>query len=529
MKILLAAPDISSKQENQNDFVYFSSLVNKPSKKQTGDKMGVLPLALPTLAALTPPEFDVRIIDENIEDIDFNEPVDIAGITFLTCYARQGYELADRFRAAGVHVALGGVHVTMCPEEALQHADTVFVGEADDTWEVFLNDFKRGKPKQLYKPEKPPDLTKLVIPRWDLVKNEHYRSNLVQTSRGCYFDCDFCSMPRYGGPLRNKPVENVIKEIKATKDYGRVPGIHYVYFADEDVICNKRYAKKLFKAMIPLKVRWVSQVSINIAMDDELLDLAAKSGCEAVFIGFESIIQENLDSVGKGKLNKVRYFKEAIDKLNRKGIVVFGFFMFGFDEDDAFIFQKTVDFINETPVALPIINILGPLPGTRFYHRMKAEGRLIEAGWELFDARNVLFKPKKMSPDTLLKGVNWSLRKLYSADAILYRIGRLWDIGSLRSPKNYFLVRLKLTLLLAFDSLSRDKELATFIRRMIRELWVKKNISFTVIFAALSFYDFARKLPVVEDDPFSSPAGEQAIHLIGMDGQKVTPVRGLRR
>ena len=508
MKILLAAPDISSKQENQNDFVYFSSLVNKPSKKQTGHKMGVLPLALPTLAALTPPEFDVRIIDENIEDIDFNEPVDIVGITFLTCYARQGYDLADRFRNAGVHVALGGVHVTMCPEEALQHADTVFVGEADDTWEVFLNDFKRGKPKQLYKPEKPPDLTKLVIPRWDLVKNEHYRSNLVQTSRGCYFDCDFCSMPRYGGPLRNKPVENVITEIKAAKNYGRVPGIHYVYFADEDVICNKTYAKKLFKAMIPLEARWVSQVSINIAMDDELLDLAARSGCEAVFIGFESIIQENLDSVGKGKLNKVRYFKEAIDKLNRKGIVVFGFIMFGFDQDDASIFQKTVDFINETPMALPIINILGPLPGTRFYDRMKAEGRLIKAGWELFDARNVLFKPKKMSPDTLLKGANWSLRKLYSADAVLHRIGRLWDIGSLRSPKNNFLVRLKLTLLLAFDSLSRDKEFAAFIRRMIRELWVKKNISFTVIFAALSFYDFARKLPVVEDDPFSSPTGE---------------------
>ncbi|MCP4395843.1 MAG: B12-binding domain-containing radical SAM protein [bacterium] len=511
MKILLVAPDVSSKQENQNDFVYFSRLVNKPSKKQTGDKLGVMPLALPTLAALTPPEFDVRIIDENIEDIDFNAPVDIVGITFLTSYARQGYELADRFRDAGVHVALGGVHVTMCVDEALQHADTLFVGEADDTWEAFLNDFKRGSPKRMYKPEKRPDLKRLVIPRWDLVKNEYYRSNLIQTSRGCYYDCDFCSVPKYSGPLRNKPVENVIKEIKATKNYGRVPGIHYVYFADEDVICNKRYAKKLFRAMIPLKVRWVSQVSINIAMDDELLDLAARSGCEAVFIGFESIVQENLDSVGKGRLNKVQYFKEAIDKVHRKGIVVFGFIMFRFDEDDASIFQKTVDFITESPIALPIINILGPLPGTRFYDRMKAEGRLIKADWERFDARNVLITPKKMSADTLQKGVNWSLRKLYSADAVLDRINRLWDIGGLRSLKNYFLARFMLTLLLAFDSLSRDKEFATFIRRMIRELWVKKNISFTVIFAALSFYDFARKLPVVEDDQFSSPTGEQAM------------------
>ena len=502
MKILLVAPDISSKRENQNDFVYFSSLVNKPSKKQTGHKMGVLPLALPTLAALTPPEFDVRIIDENIEDIDFNAPVDIVGITFLTSYARQGYEVADRFRDAGVHVALGGVHVTMCPEEALQHADTVFVGEADDTWEVFLNDFKRGKPKRLYEPEKRPDMKRLVIPRWDLVKNEYYRSCLVQTSRGCHFDCDFCSVPRYLGPLRTKPVENVIEVIKATENYGRIPGIHYVYFADEDVICNKAYAKKLFKAMIPLKVRWVSQVSINIAMDDELLDLAARSGCEAVFIGLESIIQENLDSLGKGKLNKVRFFKEAIDKLNRKGIAVFGFFMFGFDGDDASVFKRTVDFVNETPLAFPIINILGPMPGTRFCDRMKAEGRLFEAGWELFDARNVLFTPKKMSPDTLLNGVNWSLRKLYSADAVLDRIDRLWDIGGLRSEKNHFLLRLRLTLLLAFDSLSRDKDFASFIRRMIREMWVKKKLSFTTVFAALSFYDFARKLPVVEDDPY---------------------------
>ena len=508
MKILLVAPDISSKQENQNDFVYFSSLVNKSGKKKTGHKMGVMPLALPTLAALTPPEFDVRIIDENIEDIDYDDPVDIVGITFLTCYAPQSYKLADRFRDAGVHVALGGVHVTMCPEEALQHADTVFVGEADDTWEVFLNDFRRNEPKRLYKPEKRPDLKRLVIPRWDLVKNEHYRSNLVQASRGCYFNCDFCYESRYVGPLRNKPVENVIKEIRAAKNYGRVPGIQYVYFADEDLICNKAYAKKLFKAMIPLKVRWVSQVSINIAMDDELLDLAARSGCEAVFIGLESIVQENLDSVGKGKVNKVRYFKDAIDKLNRKGIVVFGFIMFGFDEDDTSIFHKTVDFINETPVAFPIINILGPLPGTRFSDRMKTEGRLIEAGWELYDARNVLHKPKKMSPDTLIKGVNWSLRELYSADAVLYRIGRLWDMGSLRGAKNYFPFRLWITMLLVHDSLFREKVFATFIRRMARELWVKKNISFTVIFAALSFYDFARRLPVVEDDPFSSPAGE---------------------
>jgi radical SAM superfamily enzyme YgiQ (UPF0313 family) len=204
--------------------------------------------------------------------------------------------------------------------------------------------------------------------------------------------------------------------------------------------------------------------------------------------------------LGKGKLNKVQFFKEAIDKLNRKGIAVFGFFMFGFDEDDASVFKRTVDFINETPLALPIINILGPMPGTRFYDRMKAEGRLLEAGWELFDARNVLFTPKKMSPDTLLNGVNWSLKKLYSADAILDRIDRLWEIGGLRSEKTHFFLRLKLTLLLAFDSLSRGKDFAPFIRKMIREMWVKKKLSFTAVFAALSFYDFARKLPVVEDD-----------------------------
>jgi radical SAM superfamily enzyme YgiQ (UPF0313 family) len=174
--------------------------------------------------------------------------------------------------------------------------------------------------------------------------------------------------------------------------------------------------------------------------------------------------------------------------------------MFGFDEDDPSVFERTVDFINETPVAFPIINILGPMPGTRFYDRMKAEGRLIEAGWEMFDARNVLFEPKKMSPDTLLKGVNRSLREVYSAGAVLDRIDRLWDIGGLRSEKNHFLLRLKLTLLLAFDSLSRDRDFAHFIRRMIREMWVKKKLSFTAIFAALSFYDFARKLPVVEDD-----------------------------
>lgn len=500
MKILLVAPDISSKQENQNDFVYFSELVNKKSGKQTGNKLGVMPLALPTLAALTPPGIDVRIVDENIEDIAFDEPVDIVGITFLTCYARQGYELADRFRETGAHVVLGGVHVTMCPDEALTHADTVFVGEAEDTWQEFLEDFRNNRPRRLYEPEERSDLRRLVIPRWDLVKNEYYRSHLVQTSRGCHFHCDFCSVPEYLGPLVNKPVENVIEEIEATREYGRVPGIHYVYFADEDVICNRSWAKELFRAMIPLDVRWVSQVSINIAMDDELLDLAAASGCEAVFIGLESIAQANLDSVGKGKLNQVSQFKNAIDRIHRKGIVVFGFFMLGFDGDDESVFQRTIDFIDEIPIALPIINILGPLPGTRFYERIKAEGRLIEADWDRYDARHVLIHPRSMSPNTLLDGTNRSLRQLYSADAVVDRIDRLWEGGGLRSPRTYPVVRLKLTLLLIFDSLSRDREFARFIRRMARELWVKTGISFTVIFAALSFFDFARKLPFGRED-----------------------------
>lgn len=501
MKILLVSPDVSAKEESQNDFVYFSSLVNKPGKKKTSHKSGVLPLALPTLAALTPPEFEVRILDENIEDIDFDAPVDIVGITFLTCYAPQGYRLADRFRAAGAHVALGGVHVTMCPEEAMEHADTVFLGEADDTWEMFLEDFESGTPKRLYRADKRPDLKRLVIPRWDLVQTKHYRSNLVQTSRGCLFDCDFCSLPSYIGTLRTKPVENVIAEIEATKALSRFPGLHYVYFADEDITCDKQYAKRLFEAMIPLGVRWVSQTSLNIAKDDELLELAAESGCEAVFIGFESIDQENLDSVGKGKLNRVGFFKEAIDKIHRKGIAVFGFIMFGFDGDDPRVFQDTVDFMNETSVVLPIINILGPLPGTRFHERMKVAGRLLEAGWELYDARNVLFMPKRMSPEALQNGADWSIRELYSADALLRRIDRLWETGGLRGGKNYFLFRVLVSLLLAWDSLSRERELAAFIRRMIREMWVKKNINLTMVFAALSFYDFARRVPAVERPP----------------------------
>ncbi len=232
---------------------------------------------------------------------------------------------------------------------------------------------------------------------------------------------------RYVGVQRNKPVENVIKEINATKSYSRIPGIHYVYFSDEDITCNKAYAKKLFKAMIPLKVRWVSQGSIKIGMDDELVDLAAKSGCEAVFIGLESIDQVNLDSVGKGKVNNVKSFKAAIDKLHSKGIVVFSFMMYGFDGDDSSTFQKTNEFIEKVQIAFPIVNILGPMPGTRFYHRMKSENKLFKAGWDKHDARNVLYEPQKMNPKTLLKDVDWSLKKFYSADVVLHRINRLWD------------------------------------------------------------------------------------------------------
>lgn len=248
------------------------------------------PLSLPMIASLTPDDFDISISDENISPIDFNKDIDLAAITVMTPLAPRAYEIADRFRAKGVRVVLGGMHPSFLPEEAIQHADAVVIGEAEGVWAELLEDFKQGKLKQFYKCSSFPQLENLPIPRRELFPSKGYFTvNTVQVTRGCPFDCDFCTVTKFfGNKHRYRPIDEVVVEVSSLKGKS-------VVFVDDNIIGNIPYAKELFKALIPLKIKWLSHASINVARDEELLRLSAESGCVGYMIGFESISQESLN------------------------------------------------------------------------------------------------------------------------------------------------------------------------------------------------------------------------------------------
>lgn len=380
-------------------------------------------LGLPTIAANTPPDVEVRIVDECVEDIDFNVDVDLVGISVMTYLAPRAYEIAARFRARGVKVVLGGIHVSMCPEEAKEHADSIVVGESEKTWPILVEDFRRGELKSLYEEKDLPKLENLPIPRRELFKpNSYWTTNCVQTSRGCPFACDFCTVTIFGGnQFRLRPIEQVIEEVKRLKK-------GFVVFVDDNIAGNKAYAKQLFKALIPLKINWGSQASLTMARDPELLDLAAKSGCTALFIGVESISEENLAAANK-RFNKVDKYKEEFRRFHDYGILIQTGMIFGFDHDDESAFERTVEFLEENNIELAMFNILTPLPGTNLYKRMDAEGRIIDRDWSHYDGRHVVFKPKLMTPETLQEGFLWAYHKFFSYPSMIKRIvPSLWKL-----------------------------------------------------------------------------------------------------
>ena len=416
MKILLISP------ENKKSVYAYS--------KKDAKSIWFPKLSLPTIAAHTPPDIEVKIVDECVEDIDFNIDVDLVGISTMTYLAPRAYEIAAKFRARGVKVVLGGIHVSMCPEEAKEHADSVVVGEAERTWSILIEDMRRGQLKPFYREEDLPKLEGLPIPRRELLKRKSYwTTNCVQTSRGCPFACDFCTVTIFGGnQFRLRPVEEVVEEVRRLNK-------GFVVFVDDNIAGNKAYAKQLFKALIPLKIHWGSQASLTMTRDPELLDLAAKSGCTALFIGVESISAENLASANK-KFNKVSKFREEFQRFHDYGIMIQTGMIFGFDHDDESSFERTIEFLESNRIELAMFNILTPLPGTNLYKRMDAEGRIIDRDWSHYDGRHVVFQPKLISPETLQEGFFWAYHNFYSVSSIFKRVvPSFWNL-----PSKYLLI-----------------------------------------------------------------------------------------
>jgi len=373
-------------------------------------------LALTTLAALTGEEWGVSIIDENVDAIDFSDLPDLVAITVITPLAKRGYEIADSFREKGVPVVLGGIHPTMMKDEAKTHADSVVIGEAEETWPLVLSNFQRGNLQPFYESANFCTLSKLTIPKRTLLNRKGYFfTNTIQTTRGCPFDCEFCSVTSfYGHTYRVRPVEDVVNEIGQMEK-------GFLFFVDDNIAGKTSYAKELFEALIPLKIKWFSQSSLNIVKDRELLNLAQRSGCKGLFIGFESLSQENLKAMGKSA-NRVSEYKDAIKMLHDHGIGIQGSFIFGTDYDDKSVFSDVLRFVEKTHIEAVLFSILTPFPGTRIYETLQRENRIINTDWEKYDMNHVVFRPKKMTPKELQDGFNRAYRELYGHRSILKRL-----------------------------------------------------------------------------------------------------------
>jgi radical SAM superfamily enzyme YgiQ (UPF0313 family) len=376
------------------------------------------PLTLTTLAALVPDDFpaELTLIDEGIQDVPDALEADLIGITVITGTAKRAYELAARHRARGITVVLGGPHVTLIPDDAQPHADAIVVGYAEDAWPQLLRDFAAGNLQPVYHQAPDLDLSGRPFPRRDLLPSKHYiTSDVFEATRACIHNCDFCVVPTAWGrkPLQ-KPVEEVIADIRS-RDARRI------IFIDLNLISHRGYAKRLFSALIPLKLQWYGLSTVLLADDDELLELASRSGCRGLLMGLESISNTNLRDSGKG-FNSPEKFARVVQRLHDHGIALQGCFVFGLDDDDPDVFLRTAEFAVEAKVDLPRFAVVTPFPNTPLYLRLQAEGRILTRDWELYDGQHVVFQPKRMSVQQLQEGIESAWKHAYSARSILRRI-----------------------------------------------------------------------------------------------------------
>ncbi len=376
------------------------------------------PLTLTMLAALTPSDInaDVVLIDEGIQEVPEEFDVDLVGLTVITGTAPRAYELSKRFRSRGIATVLGGPHVTLVPDDAQPHADSIVVGYAEDTWPQLLRDFVAGKMRRRYDQSPDLDLSGRPFARRDLLPSRRFLTNSVfEATRGCVHNCDFCVVPAAWGrkPLQ-KPVADVIGDM-------RQHGKHKAIFVDLNLIADRAYAIRLFNALVPLGFQWYGLATVLLAEDPELLELAARSGCRGLLMGLESISLENLRASNK-PFNAPDRFVRVVEKLHEHGIALQGCFVFGLDGDDPDIFLKTAEFAVEAKIDLPRFAIVTPFPGTALHHRLKSEGRILTRNWELYDGQHVVFQPKRMSVRELEQGTESAWKHAYSFRSIIARL-----------------------------------------------------------------------------------------------------------
>jgi radical SAM superfamily enzyme YgiQ (UPF0313 family) len=399
-------------------------------------KASLARVTLTTIAALTPPQHEVAIHDARLCEPYYDGDWELVGFTGMTCEIPHVYRMADEFRQRGRAVVIGGYHATALPEEAAKHADIVVVGEAEGLWPRVLLELENGRAKNhIYQNDGLIEMRDMAIPRRDLLNRDMYTVfNTIQATRGCPFDCNYCSVTRFfGRDFRSRPVEEVVAEIKSQ------PGQRWM-FLDDNLIGQEKYAKELFRALIPLRINWGAQVSLALTKDTELMDLYAQAGGRFAFIGFESLSGQALKSVRKG-FNRPEEYAASIRHLHRRGITIMGSFMFGLDGDDLGVFKRTVDFVNAAKIDLALYHIVTPFPGTKLYEEMDRQGRIHDRDWSHYDTGHSVIHPQGMTSEELQNGWYWAVRETYKLPNILRRIMRPGSGWMVRLGTNYSQMR----------------------------------------------------------------------------------------
>lgn len=390
-------------------------------------------LSLAALAAVTPASWEVSLCDENMESIDFGAAADLVAITAMTPQAPRAYEIAAAFRARGKAVAMGGFHASSLPSEALLHVDTVVVGEGDLVWPQLLADFAQGELKPLYRLSDLLDMGMIPVARRGIFDGKGYLlTNTLQTTRGCPFDCEFCSVTAfYGRKYRERPVDDVLTELEKLRKNNS-----FAFFVDDNLVADRRYALSLFEGMKGMGFKWLSHAPIDFARDRELLQAAGESGCIGMFVGFESLNQDALAAMGKVTNRAASYLDDA--RIFRdNGIGILGSFVLGYDGDTPAVFERILRFCEDARLEAAIFPILTPYPGTKVRERLEAQERITSNAWQDYDMGHVTFRPEGMSASELQTGHEWLNRSFYSFSSMFKRIFKLHRSVQVFAPMNF--------------------------------------------------------------------------------------------
>jgi radical SAM superfamily enzyme YgiQ (UPF0313 family) len=425
MKILLISPERKRKKEEA--FLFRLSFLN-----------------LPYVAAVTPPDVEVKIIDEAFEEINFDQKVDLVGITGQTPVVPRAYQIAEEFKKRGVPVVMGGVHASMLPEEALHHVDAVVVGEGEEIWPDLIADLRKRQLGRIYAGGEFVDSSKLPIPRRDLLNEKFYFPlKLLETTRGCPHHCDFCGVSKFFGfRYRNRPISEIDRELRTIFKKGPMmtPGLKKIlsilsrdlpyflkrrllYIIDSNVAGDRRFCLDLVSLLKEYDLLWWGHAPVSVAFDQKLLEGFSQSGCIALNIGFESFSPKNLNTMGKG-FNQPSRYAEAVKRIHDQGIGIMGTFIVGLDDDDPGVFQRIIDFCIHERLDWALTFIMAPYPGTESFKRLEKEGRIFCRDWEKYDSLNAVFHPLLMSVEELEKGMRRIWKEVFSLPSIYKRILR---------------------------------------------------------------------------------------------------------